>query len=141
MAHDLGPALDAAIVTARSLAPYTLMPRQADDPDSTPITAARFLSLYSVGGDEDFFSSDLPDAEVRTKLSVFSSPVAFLISGEDEYMHGDKATLLERFVRAAGSHASPRSAIIAGASHSIVDTGAQSRFLDIVDGFLDDLAR
>lgn len=141
MAHDLGRALDAAIATARALPPYALMPRQADDPDSTPITAARFLSLYSVGGDEDFFSSDLPDVELRTKLGVLSSPVAFLISGEDEYMHVDKARLLERFVHAARAHASPRSAVIAGASHSIVDQGAQTRFLDVVDGFLGDLAR
>ena len=138
MAHELGDRLDRAIAKARSLAPHELMPR---DDDGTPITAARFLSLYAAGGAEDFFSSDLHDIVLEAKLGVFRAPVAFLISGEDEYMppHVDKAQLLARFVQAAGSHASTHSEVIAGANHSVEDPDAQARFLDIVLAFLDDV--
>ena len=141
MAHEMGERLDRAIAKARSLAPHELMPRRDDD--DTPITAARFLSLYSIGGAEDFFSSDLED-RARAQLRALRGPVAFLISGSDEHVpaHVDKTRLLGDLVHAVGLLGRPawgRSEVIAGASHSIEDDSARARFMDIVLAFLDDL--
>lgn len=74
-----------------------------------PITAARFLSLQDIGGDDDFFSSDLGDDELSIKLkhigqrggqTGLKALVAF--SGEDEYVPAsvDKDLLLQRLCAA-----------------------------------------
>jgi pimeloyl-ACP methyl ester carboxylesterase len=74
-----------------------------------PITASRFLSLQDIGGDDDFFSSDFSDDELKLRLghianvtenSGLKTLVAF--SGEDEYVpdHIDKKQLLDRLCMA-----------------------------------------
>tara|TARA_B110000305_G_scaffold76758_1_gene86207 strand:- start:14 stop:784 length:771 start_codon:yes stop_codon:yes gene_type:complete len=54
----------------------------------SPITANRFLSLYSKHGQDDMFSSDLTPDELSSKLSHLSrfENVAFVHSGSDEYV-------------------------------------------------------
>lgn len=45
-----------------------VMPRSPPGPPPPyPITAARFLSLFDIGGEDDLFSSDLTDAELRER--------------------------------------------------------------------------
>ncbi len=83
-----------------------MMPRDAF---WAPITAARFLSLQDVGGDDDFFSSDFEDQELCLRLRHIGQRgdqvglkalVAF--SGADEYVPEsvDKNLLLERLCAA-----------------------------------------
>jgi len=90
-----------------------MMPRSAF---WAPITAARFLSLQDVGGDDDFFSSDFTDEQLGLRLrhlgqrgdqTGLKTLVAF--SGEDEYVPAsvDKRELLERLRIAMTSQGNP----------------------------------
>ena len=82
-----------------------MMPRDAF---WAPITASRFLSLQNLDGDDDFFSSDLSDEQLRERLghigTFYREPgedclkVLVAFSGKDEYVpkHVDKHRLLTR---------------------------------------------
>lgn len=86
-----------------------MMPRSAF---WAPITASRYLSLFDVDGDDDFFSSDLSDDDLHDRLghaqnlgrkSGLRILVAF--SKKDEYVpeRVDKDALLKRLVKAMNS--------------------------------------
>ncbi|GAB4843463.1 hypothetical protein Ancab_013425 [Ancistrocladus abbreviatus] len=80
-----------------------LMPREAN-PDS-PITAYRYHSLCAYMGDDDMFSSDLSDDQLRTRLGHMSNtPCQVIFSMSDEYApeYVDKKALVERLCRALG---------------------------------------
>ncbi|KAL0921989.1 hypothetical protein M5K25_005945 [Dendrobium thyrsiflorum] len=80
-----------------------LMPRQAN-PDA-PITAYRYHSLCAYMGDDDMFSSDLSEDQLRTILGHMSNtPCQVIFSMADEYVpdYVDKKTLVERLCRAMG---------------------------------------
>ncbi len=83
-----------------------MMPRSAF---WAPITALRYLSLFDVNGDDDFFSSDLTDVELHDRLghvgklgreTGLRALVAF--SKRDEYVPEsvDTDSLLKRLVMA-----------------------------------------
>ena len=70
-----------------------------------PITASRFASLQDVGGEDDFFSSDLSDEDMAERLGHvgvwgrnYSGYLLAAYSGADEYVpdHVCKDKLLER---------------------------------------------
>ena len=75
-----------------------------------PITAYRYLSLFGVGGDDDFFSSDFTDKELGERLGHVgeigrengSLDVLVAFSKKDEYVPDsvEKDALLDRFVSA-----------------------------------------
>jgi hypothetical protein len=71
-----------------------------------PITASRYLSLFDVNGDDDFFSSDLTDDQLRERLSHVGKKdeldLIAVFSGKDEYVPSfvDKEVLLTRLVAA-----------------------------------------
>jgi len=99
-----------------------MMPRSAF---WAPITAARFLSLQDVGGDDDFFSSDFSDAQLGLRLrhmgqrgdqTGLKTLVAF--SGEDEYVPAsvDKQLLLERLCAAMTSQGNPDAPVVVSES-------------------------
>jgi len=46
-----------------------ILTRDWDGGGSTPITARRYLSFTEVGGDDDMFSSDLSDAQLKVSPS------------------------------------------------------------------------
>ncbi|RDX81903.1 SPAPB24D3.06c, partial [Mucuna pruriens] len=74
-----------------------LMPREADP--GAPITAYRYHSLCSYNGDDDLFSSDLSDDQLRMRLGHMSSTHCQVIfSMADEYVpdYVDKKALVER---------------------------------------------
>ncbi|GJV61038.1 UPF0613 protein [Tanacetum coccineum] len=76
-----------------------LMPRDAN-PDS-PITAYRFHSLCAYMGDDDMFSSDLSDDQLKQRLGhMCNTPCQVLYSMADEYVpdYVDKKALAERQV-------------------------------------------
>ncbi|KAF6145274.1 hypothetical protein GIB67_041469 [Kingdonia uniflora] len=80
-----------------------LMPREAN-PDA-PITAYRYHSLCSYMGDDDMFSSDLSDDQLKMRLGHMSTtPCQVIFSMADEYVpeYVDKKALVERLCRALG---------------------------------------
>ncbi|KAF8690442.1 hypothetical protein HU200_040795 [Digitaria exilis] len=80
-----------------------LMPREAN-PD-VPITAYRYHSLCSYMGDDDMFSSDLSEDQLRQRLGHMSTTQCQVIfSMGDEYVpeYVDKKALVERLCRALG---------------------------------------
>ncbi|CAI5532957.1 unnamed protein product [Closterium sp. Naga37s-1] len=97
-----------------------MMPRSADP--LAPITANRFHSLACTGGDDDLFSSDFPDEELKERLGHMGAlPCLVILSGEDQYVPSsiDKKKLLERLCAAMGG-ATP--ALIPLAHHSQSNT-------------------
>ncbi|RWR76648.1 UPF0613 protein PB24D3.06c [Cinnamomum micranthum f. kanehirae] len=80
-----------------------LLPREAN-PDA-PITAYRYHSLCAYMGDDDMFSSDLSDDQLRLRLGHMSNtPCQVIFSMADEYVpeYVDKAALVERLCKAMG---------------------------------------
>ncbi|KAK4796763.1 hypothetical protein SAY86_029089 [Trapa natans] len=80
-----------------------MMPREADP--SAPITASRYYSLCAYMGDDDLFSSDLSDDQLKMRLGHMSStPCQVIFSMADEYVpeYVDKYALVERLCRAMG---------------------------------------
>lgn len=80
-----------------------LMPRDAN-PDA-PVTAYRYHSLCAYMGDDDMFSSDLTDDQLRIRLGHMSSiPCQVIFSMADEYVpeYVDKKFLVARLCRALG---------------------------------------
>lgn len=80
-----------------------LMPKDADP--SAPITAYRYNSLCAYMGDDDMFSSDLSDDQLRMRLGhMANTPCQVIFSMNDEYVpeYVDKKALVERLCRAMG---------------------------------------
>lgn len=80
-----------------------MMPRSAF---WAPITASRYLSLLDINGEDDFFSSDLTDEQLRERLGHVGEKkeldLIAVYSGKDEYVPSfvDKEVLLKRLVKA-----------------------------------------
>lgn len=80
-----------------------LMPRKANP--RVPITAYRYHSLCAYNGDDDLFSSDLSEEQLRERLGHMSNtPCQVIFSMADEYVpeHADKKALVDRLCRAMG---------------------------------------
>ncbi|NP_001168923.1 uncharacterized protein LOC100382733 [Zea mays] len=80
-----------------------LMPRKANS--DAPITAYRYHSLCSYMGDDDMFSSDLSEDQLRQRLGHMSTTQCQVIfSMGDEYVpeYVDKRALVDRLCRALG---------------------------------------
>ncbi|WWC57520.1 uncharacterized protein I303_100052 [Kwoniella dejecticola CBS 10117] len=96
-----------------------------------PITAYRVHSLIGVGGDDDYFSDDIPvEAQDGYKHSLSSSfgklsaPALVLYSEEDvEYQKGDVQTKFKRWEDA--SNGKLQLHFIKNASHDVVQPEAQ----------------
>lgn len=106
-----------------------LMPRDADS--EAPMTAYRYHSLCAYMGDDDMFSSDLSDDQLKTRLGHMSStPCQVIFSMADEYVpeYVDKKALVERLCRALG-----------GAEKVEIDYGNHSlsnRLVEVVQAIL-----
>ncbi|KAI9821353.1 MAG: hypothetical protein M1832_003359 [Thelocarpon impressellum] len=115
----------------------------------TAPSAQRWLSLASPAhdGEDDLFSSDLSDAQLRQTFGSLppTTPLCILYSGADQFVpaHVDKQALVERWkasVRAgAGIVDEAHSAVVPGASHngSASPAGALDDLLRRVVGFLE----
>ncbi|KAK3440886.1 hypothetical protein EUGRSUZ_B01143 [Eucalyptus grandis] len=80
-----------------------LMPKEADE--SSPITANRFYSLCAYICEDDVFSSDLTDDQLRMRLgNMCNTPCQVIFSMADEYVpaYVDKKSLVERLCKALG---------------------------------------
>lgn len=96
--------------------------------------------MWHARGDDDYFSSDLDDAQVAANWGQFGSPVLVLHSGEDEFVPKtlDVAALVKRwsgYFRAPGA-ISGLSATIPGASHNVRQPQAREWVADRVSRFL-----
>ncbi|CAK8563560.1 unnamed protein product [Lathyrus sativus] len=111
-----------------------IMPREADP--TAPITAYRYHSLCAYNGDDDLFSSDLSDDQLKIRLGHMSSTHCQVIfSMADEYVpdYVDKKALVERLCRAMG-----------GAEKVEIEYGNHSlsnRVEEAVDAIIDFLKR
>ncbi|KAI8348930.1 hypothetical protein B0O80DRAFT_501639 [Mortierella sp. GBAus27b] len=54
--------------------------------DIAPVTAYRFNSLASVGGDDDMFSSDIPIEKMQALFGQIQTPLIWVHSDKDEYI-------------------------------------------------------
>ncbi|KAF2583035.1 hypothetical protein F2Q68_00000665 [Brassica cretica] len=80
-----------------------LMPREADP--SAPISAYRYHSLCAYMGDDDIFSSDLSDDQLKTRLGhMANTPCQVIFSMGDEYVpdYVNKKALVNRLSKAMG---------------------------------------
>eukprot|EP00250_Pteridium_aquilinum_P033141 c5241_g1_i1 orf=341-1390(-) len=95
--------IDLAAKMIKEGRPMDLMPREASP--EAPITAYRYHSLCSFLGDDDMFSSDLTDQQLRVRLGHMSGVHCQVIfSMADEYVpeYVNKQALLERLCKAMG---------------------------------------
>lgn len=111
-----------------------LMPREAN-PDA-PITAYRYYSLCAYMGDDDMFSSDLSDDQLRLKLGHMSNtPCQVIFSMGDEYVpeYVDKRSLVQRLCNAMGG---AEKVEIEWGNHSL-----SNRVLEAVEAIVDFVKR
>jgi len=114
---------------------------------STPVSAYRALSLLSPNkdGDEDYFSSDLPDSVFEKTFGKFTrTPLLILCSGKDEHVppHVDVQGLIKKWsaiVESCGGCVDRENGgIVERASHNL-DDDPEDVILDLcrrVRGFL-----
>lgn len=92
-----------------------------------PMTAYRTHSLLARGGDDDYFSTDLEDAELERSFGRVPKtvPVMFLLGSEDPFVHGstDKAALLGRWAgfvkRGGGTVDEVHGGVVEGGHHNL----------------------
>lgn len=144
---------DASIQYARSLVADKkgdeMMPRDAF---WAPITASRYISLFDLGGDDDFFSSDLSDSELSSRLGHIGrigveSGLRLLaaFSGRDEYVPqhviDDYDNLMKRLVLAMNNgdpDGSVAKGMMIGSGNHNLSSGASDgeKFVEAVGGLL-----
>ncbi|KAL4534639.1 hypothetical protein Ndes2437A_g05409 [Nannochloris sp. 'desiccata'] len=103
--------------------------------DGAAVTASRWLSLAEPGGEDDMFSADLTDEELKEKFSGLSGvPTLLMLSSRDEYTHPsvDYLEMGNRMAKAIGPSA--RLAILEGANHA-VDNHAEDA-ADLISEFV-----
>ncbi|CAJ1361496.1 unnamed protein product [Effrenium voratum] len=119
-----------------------LMPRAACQIMGPPhvITAYRFDSLTRRMADDDMFSSDLSDLELRQKLGHVSVPALLVSSADDEYIPSfvDKARLCERLgsAMAVGVTEAVQCLVLESGGHGVRSAEGQGQLLQGVEGFL-----
>ncbi|KAK4129731.1 DUF1749-domain-containing protein [Parathielavia appendiculata] len=106
---------------------------------TTPVTAYRWHSLSAKSGDDDYFSSDLPDSTLAAKFGRVDKPLLFLPAGDDEMVPPtvDRKALLGRWISACRPGvASELSGFIPEADHVVSRPEAQAWLAERVGGFL-----
>lgn len=119
----------------------------------TPICARRWLSLASPGkdGDDDYFSSDLEDAQLQKRFGMLParSPLCILFGECDEYVPGfvDREELVQRWIetvkRGKGIVDEKHSGLLTDATHNLNGDPEEvlQDLITRVGGFLDRLEK
>eukprot|EP00435_Cladocopium_sp_Y103_P071879 s873_g38.t1 len=122
-----------------------VLPRSACQLFGPPdvITAYRFDSLTRRMADDDMFSSDLTESELREKLGHVNVPCLLAISADDEYVPPfvDSTALCHRMANAMAAFPanSTRSVILPNGGHGVRSPEGQAQFIDAVTDFVSDL--
>jgi len=107
------------------------------------ITAYRFDSLTRRLADDDMFSSDLTENELREKLGHVNVPCLLAISADDEYVPSSvDSTLLSHRMADAMAVAptkGAKSVILASGGHGVRNAEGQAQFISAVSDFLSSL--
>ncbi|GAB1309973.1 UPF0619 GPI-anchored membrane protein [Madurella fahalii] len=107
---------------------------------ATPVTAYRWHSLAAKGGDDDYFSSDLPESTLSATFGRIDKPVLITPAGDDEMVppRVRKKDLLGRWVSLCKTGiASELSGLIPCANHVVSQPEAQKWLADRVRQFLE----
>ncbi|KKY36128.1 putative dolichol-phosphate mannosyltransferase [Diaporthe ampelina] len=105
-----------------------------------PVTAYRLQSLAGVGGDDDYFSSDIPDEKLVTIWGRVKQPIMVVPSAEDQYV--PKTVNFEKLLAKWKSFCpsmSDLSGLIPGANHTVDSQESQDWLGDRVVSFLKSL--
>ncbi|KAK4123458.1 DUF1749-domain-containing protein [Parathielavia appendiculata] len=105
----------------------------------SPVTAYRWCSLAAVGGDDDYFSSDLPDKNLVEIWGRLEQPVLILPSEKDEWVPAgvDVMGLVNKWKSfCKPGIASELSGLIPGANHGVDNETGQQWLADRVAQFL-----
>lgn len=139
--RDPDPEWAAALKTAKQLIKDG-KPRETFMVNGMRMSAYRMHSLVGVGGDDDYFSSDLPDAPdggphvhpLSTSFGKLSAPALALWCEGDHCGNGDQTPLLKRWEAAANGKLSWH--VLKGASHMVSEPGPQADLNEQVLAFL-----
>ncbi|EAQ91032.1 hypothetical protein CHGG_02967 [Chaetomium globosum CBS 148.51] len=104
-----------------------------------PVTAYRWASLAGVGGDDDYFSSDLPDSKLAEIWGKLEQPVLIVPSEKDEWVPAeiDVMGLVKKWKSfCRPGIASELSGLIPGANHRVDNDAGQEWLADRVARFL-----
>ncbi|KAL2257465.1 hypothetical protein VTK26DRAFT_134 [Humicola hyalothermophila] len=104
-----------------------------------PVSAYRWHSLAAKGGDDDFFSSDLPDSQLAATFGRVDKPMLIMPAGEDEMVPPtvDRPALLRRWTSfCKPGVANDLSGLIPGADHVVSQADAQRLVGEKVVAFL-----
>ena len=96
--------------------------------NDTPVTVYRWCSIMLPGGDDDFFSTDLPDEALTKTFGKINKPFLVAYSGADEFVPKDidKPAVLKRWESFSNpKYWSKNSGIVVGASHGVKQPEAQ----------------
>lgn len=134
---------------------WELVPKDVWEGFGGRITWDRFFSLLGVGGDDDYFSSNIPiynpspDSSepqhahpLSESFGRFSAPALALWSENDEFAWKGAPPVQERFDRwtaAMPEGVSLRCAVIPGADHEVHQEEAQGVLMEEVKRFIADL--
>ena len=112
------------------------MPRGTWD-GSAPISAARCVALGSRLGADDYFSSDLTDAEMADRLGHLDRPTLIALGAEDEYIPAnvDKQRLGARWAGVVRRRA-PCSFVLLDRAKHYLDSNTSPPFLQATTAFL-----
>lgn len=108
---------------------------------NTPICARRYRSLYALGGDDDTFSSDVGDEQLREWVGHMEPyPSLVLFSGADEYVPPgyDTAGFAQRLQAAMGPRC--RATVIEGADHAMSSGEHAAAAVGEMEKFVESLA-
>jgi len=133
-----------AIASSSPSGGQELMPR---DTTWAPVTAQRFLDLNEVAGADDYFSSDLDEAQLAQRFRGFYPHTSVLIaySAEDEYVPKsvDKRALLQRLTTAIEGGGAAASAdrvvgavLVRNGDHALYPAEAADEFIVATVAFL-----
>ncbi|CAD0113821.1 unnamed protein product [Aureobasidium uvarum] len=87
-----------------------------------PVTARRWVALACKGGEDDYFSSDLPDQTLKSTFGKVDKPLLILYGEEDEYVPAtvDRKALVNKWIPLVKGKVDEQSKeLLSGASHNL----------------------
>lgn len=107
----------------------------------TPVTAYRWCSLMTVGGDDDYFSSDLGEQAWKQTFGSIDIPFLVAYPENDQFVPKsvDKVELLKSWETCSNpKYWSKNSGLIKGGMHWLPEPDAQDYFYTMVTNFINE---